>query len=93
MATIGNLQQKDDHVPDSLDGAVVPAYEVFFGRFGTATAQWLERVHGLGCACERMKELAHKEPGSYFVFCSRTRRLLAYIDTTITSRNATRHLA
>jgi integrase len=36
--------------------------------------------------CERMRELALKEPGSYFVFCSRHRRL-AHIDTTIPKLN------
>jgi len=92
MATIGNLQMRG-HVPDSLEGAVVPAYEIFVGQFGTATAQWIERVNGLGSAYERMKELAHKEAGSYFVFCSRTRRLLAHIDTTIPNRNEKRNCA
>ena len=42
MATIGNLQQTGGHGPDFLEGAVVPAYEIFFGQFGTATAQWIE---------------------------------------------------
>jgi len=93
MATIKNLQQRGGRVPDLLEGVAVPAYEVFFGQFGTATAQWRERVDGLGCAYERMKELAHQEPGSYFVFCSRTRRVLACIDTTISERNERQNCA
>ena len=87
MATIRNLQWSAGHVSSLSEDDVVPTYEVFLGEFGSATAQWRERVHGLGCAYERMKELAHKEPGSYFVFCSRTHRKLAYIDTTVPKRN------
>jgi Rad3-related DNA helicase len=42
--------------------------------------------------CERMRELALKEPGSYFVFCSRHRRL-AHIDTTIPKLNERKNCA
>lgn len=87
MATIDDLRQRGGQVADLSEGDLVFAHEVFFGQFGTATVQWRERVDGLGCAYERMKELAHKEPGSYFLFYSRTRRKIAYINTTIAKRN------
>ena len=93
LATIKSLQQNGGHFPSLLEGVAVPAYEVFFGQCGTATVEWRGRVDGLGCAYERMKELARQEPGAYFVFCSRTRRVLAYIDTTIPKRNDGRNCA
>jgi hypothetical protein len=42
-----------------------------------------EPVVGLGCACERMKEIASKEPGTYFVFDARSHKVLASVDTRV----------
>jgi hypothetical protein len=58
----------------------VPKYEVFSG-LRDKDAVWLECVEGLGAAYECMKEIAAKSPGPYFVFCARTHRVLASIDT------------
>jgi hypothetical protein len=68
-------------------------YEIFSGPSGSATAEWREHIGGLGCAYERMRELARKEPGPYFIFCSQTHRVLAQIDTTITKPNHRRACA
>ena len=65
MALINDLRRKGGHDPDRSGREVLLAHQAFFGHFGSATAQWRERVDGLGCAYERMRELAQKEPGSY----------------------------
>jgi len=59
---------------------VIPTFDLFSGHFD-ADALWIEAVQGFGCAVERMKELAAQSPGPYFVFCTRTHKVLASIDT------------
>jgi len=93
MPTIENLPQKGGHVPNLSSGEVILAYQVFFGKFGSANTQWREHVNGLGCAYERMKELAHEKPGSYFIFCPRTHRMLAHIDTSFPAPDRKRNCA
>ena len=58
----------------------IAKYDIFSGR-NDKRATWVESVEGLGNAADRMKELAHRTPGSYFVFCPRTHKILASIDT------------
>ena len=61
---------------------LVPTYDIFAGRYGDTDARWIEPVEGLGCAYERMKEIAAKEPGPYFLFDPSSHRVLASVDTT-----------
>jgi hypothetical protein len=58
----------------------VPQYDIFSGALDK-NALWLEAVDGLGPAFERMKQIAANSPGTYFVFCSSTHKVLASIDT------------
>jgi hypothetical protein len=58
----------------------VPIYDIFSGS-RNKDAIWLECTEGLGIAYQRMRELAAKFPGPYFVFCTRTHTVLASIDT------------
>jgi hypothetical protein len=58
----------------------VPAFEIFSGFHGK-DARWVETVQGLAEASERMKQLARQNPGPYFVFDLRSRRVLDFIHT------------
>jgi hypothetical protein len=63
------------------EGAMqIPTYEIFSGT-QEKDAMWLGSVEGLGVAYERMKEIAAKTHGPYFVFCSRTNKVVASVDT------------
>lgn len=59
-----------------------PQYDIFSGVFDR-DALWLEAVEGLGSSFERMKELASHSPGAYFVFCTRSHKVLASVDTSL----------
>jgi hypothetical protein len=59
-----------------------PQYDIFSGHIDK-DALWLEAVDGPGAACDRMKEHAKQTPGPYFVFCQKTHKVLAHIDTRI----------
>lgn len=61
----------------------IPQYDIFSGQIGR-DALWVEAVEGLGEACQKMKELAKKSPGAYFVFCPMSHSVLASIDTSVT---------
>jgi len=63
----------------------IPQYDIFSGA-SDKSALWLEAVDGLGNALGRMKELASATPGAYFVFSTRTRQVLASIDTTTSQK-------
>jgi hypothetical protein len=67
---------------------LVPTYDIFAGRYGDTGAPWIEPVEGLGCAYERMKEIAAKERGPYFVFDAHSRKVLASVDTTARESDA-----
>ena len=54
--------------------------DIFSGEVET-DARWLEAVHGLTAARERMKQLASENPGKYFIFCVADRSVLERIDT------------
>ena len=58
----------------------VPTFEIFLGYF-EREALWVEAVRGFGSASRRMRQRAEEFPGPYFVFCTRTHRVLASIDT------------
>jgi len=58
----------------------MPIYEIFSGRVAK-NAVWIETVEGLGNAYESMTKIASETPGTYFIFCSRTRTLCGSIDT------------
>ena len=65
-----------------LEPKLVSTYDIFAGRYGDTDAYLIEPVEGLGCAYERMKEIAAKEPGPYFLFDPSSHRVLASVDTT-----------
>jgi len=65
-----------------LEPKLVSTYDIFAGRYGDTNTRWIEPILGLGCAYERMKEIASKEPGPYFVFDAYSRKVLASADTT-----------
>jgi len=56
--------------------------EIFSGIYPDDVL-WIESVEGLAAASERMKAIATKAPGPYFVFDARTRKVLDSIDTTL----------
>ncbi len=60
----------------------IPEYDIFSGST-PEDAKWLETVKGFGAANEKMIEHAKKSPGTYFVFCQNTHRVLAQINTRI----------
>lgn len=60
----------------------IPEYDIFSGST-PEDANWLETVKGFGAASEKMIEHANKVPGTYFVFCRNTQRVLARINTGI----------
>lgn len=64
----------------------VPKYEIFRGHFGSQDVMWLQAVEGLGNASDRMKEIASKHPGAYFVFWTTSHRVLDSIDTSVVNR-------
>ncbi|HKF00993.1 MAG TPA: hypothetical protein VKB49_01720 [Candidatus Sulfotelmatobacter sp.] len=76
----------------AMAAAPIPSYEIFSGKFGYTEVLWLESIEGLGNAFERMKEIAKASPGPYFLFCNRTHRKMAAIDTSVSrSRPASDH--
>jgi hypothetical protein len=62
----------------------IPQYDIFSGETDK-DALWLEAVEGLGTAKDRMQVLATQTPGPYFVFCQRTHKILASIDTSVST--------
>jgi hypothetical protein len=59
----------------------ISTYDIFCGR-RDKNPLWVGSVEGLGAAYERMKEIAAKTHGPYFVFCSRTNKVVASVDNT-----------
>jgi hypothetical protein len=60
----------------------IPEYDIFSGS-SPNDALWLEAVAGLDVACEKMMQHADKSPGPYFVFCQKTHKVLAHVNTRI----------
>jgi hypothetical protein len=65
-----------------MDSSIVPAFDIFRGRFGDTDVVWIEAVEGLAAARQRMEHFASEAPGPYFVFSSFSHVVLAAIDTT-----------
>jgi hypothetical protein len=59
----------------------VPIFDLFRGKYGNADVMWIEAVSGLGEAVDRMLVVAEREPGAYFVLCTRSHAVLASVDT------------
>jgi hypothetical protein len=62
--------------------SIVPAFDIFRGRYGDTDVVWIEAVEGLAAARQRMEHFASEAPGPYFVFSSFSHVALAAIDTT-----------
>jgi hypothetical protein len=56
-------------------------FDIFKGTTTDGDAMWLEAVSGLGNAQWRMKEIAAKSPGQYFVFSQECSSVVARTDT------------
>lgn len=61
----------------------VPKFDIFRGRSPETDVLWVECVEGLGAAVDRMKTLAARDPGPYFVFQVVGHQVLASIDTSL----------
>jgi hypothetical protein len=57
-------------------------YDIYAG-VSDRSAKWLERLDDLGSAETRMKLIATSDPGPYFVFCTKTRRVMAAVNTSV----------
>jgi hypothetical protein len=62
--------------------STAPAFEIFKGFYPDKEAIWVETVHGLGHARERMEQIAVNAPGPYFVYSTRDNLVMAISDTT-----------
>lgn len=62
--------------------SIIPAFDIFSGRFGEKGVLWLGAVARLDDARARILNLAAKQPGAYFVFNSDSQLIVAAIDTT-----------
>ena len=60
---------------------IIPAFDIFSGRFGEKGVVWLGAVGRLDDARARMLNLATKQPGAYFVFNSDSQLIVAAVDT------------
>jgi hypothetical protein len=58
---------------------VAEQYDIFSGGADN-DPMWVEAAETLDAAQERMKSLALSKPGSYFIFCSKTRTVVARSD-------------
>jgi len=67
---------------------LVPTYDIFAGRYGDLDVRWIQAVEGLSCANERMKEIAAKQYGPYFIFDAHSHKVLASVDTTMRKADA-----
>lgn len=60
----------------------VPTYDIFCG-IPDQYAIWKDAVSGLGAANDRMKSLASKSPGPYFIFDPSIHRIVARMDNSV----------
>ena len=58
----------------------IPQYDIFLGTFGEDASR-LDSVEGAGNALIRLRFFAAKAPGTYFVFCRETSRVVASMNT------------
>jgi hypothetical protein len=71
----------------------VPTYDIFCG-IPDQYAIWKDAVAGLGAANDRMKSLAEKSPGPYFIFDPSIHRIVARTDNSVersSARNEKKH--
>jgi hypothetical protein len=61
-------------------------YDIFSGT--QSDAIWLEAVTGLKEAVSRMEQQARQKPGPYFVFDTRTQRVIASLNSDWDAPNA-----
>lgn len=61
--------------------SIIPAFDIFSGRFGEKGVLWLGAVGRLDVARARILNLAAKQPGAYFVFNSDSQLIVAAVDT------------
>jgi hypothetical protein len=61
---------------------MIPRFDVFFGKFQSNNALWMDCANDLDTAEEMMKKMAVENPGRYFIFSAAERRILTIIDTT-----------
>jgi hypothetical protein len=69
-----------------MDARVSEEYEIFQGRYHEKDVMWVDVVKGLDAAKSRMEALSARAPGPYFVFCTRTRTVMATADTSNSPR-------
>jgi hypothetical protein len=62
----------------------VPQYDLFRGRDDENNI-WLESVDDLDGAKTSMEAHAKETPGPYFIACQRTNKVLASVDTSVSS--------
>ena len=63
--------------------SIIPAFDIFKGRFGEKGVVWIVAMERLGDARARMFHLAAKQPGAYFVFNSDSQLIVAAVDTSL----------
>jgi hypothetical protein len=63
-----------------------PRFDIFSG-VPARNAMWIETADAFNAAQRRMKALAEKKPGPYFVYSSDSKEVVAKLDTTATSSN------
>jgi hypothetical protein len=74
---------------------MVPKFDIFCGSLPSDRsvwdgARWIESADSLDNAQQKMKHLADKVPGRYFVFCVDTNEVVASVDSTPLARAARR---
>jgi hypothetical protein len=66
-----------------------PRFHIYTG-VPARNAKWIETEVALNAAQMRMKALAEKKPGQYFVFSTEAKEVVAWLDTTPPSSNVHR---
>jgi hypothetical protein len=58
-----------------------PRFDIFSG-VPARNAMWIETADAFNAAQRRIRALAEKKPGPYFVFSSEAKQVVAWVDTT-----------
>jgi hypothetical protein len=66
----------------------MPAYDNFRGH-SDKDAMWVEALHNLAAANQRMAEHARQNPGPYFIFCQVSGAVQSSVDTSKTNPTTT----
>jgi hypothetical protein len=59
-----------------------PKFDIFSG-VPARNAMWIGVADTVNAAQRRMKELATKKPGPYFVYSAEAKKAIAWLDTTL----------